>query len=47
MEFRTPANLDIFVDLIDDFHVYSGPTELTQYFEQNLTTFDWDWNPLY
>ena len=39
MEFRTPANLDIFMDLIDDFHVYSGPTELTQYFVRGTSLY--------
>ena len=37
MEFRIPKDLGIFVSLIDDTHVYSGPTELTQYFIRGTT----------
>ena len=37
MEFQTPEDLAIFVDAIADTHVYSGPTELTQYFVRGTT----------
>ena len=37
MEFRIPKDLSIFVSLIDDTHIYSGPTELTQYFVRETT----------
>ena len=37
MEFRIPKDLGIFVSLLDDTHVYSGPTELTQYFIRGTT----------
>ena len=37
MEFRIPKDLGIFVSLIDDTHIYSGPTELTQYFVRETT----------
>ena len=32
MQFKTTEDLGIFVDLTAEGHVYSGPTELTQYF---------------
>ena len=32
MEFETTEDLGIFVNLTVDNHLYSGPTELTQYF---------------
>ena len=32
MQFTTTDDLGIFVNLIADSHIYSGPTELTQYF---------------
>ena len=37
MEFRIPKDLGIFVSLKDDMHIYSGPTELTQYFIRETT----------
>ena len=32
MQFKTTEDLGIFVNLTADHHLYSGPTELTQYF---------------
>ena len=32
MQFKTTEDLGIFVNLTADYHIYSGPTELTQYF---------------
>ena len=32
MQFKTSEDLAIFVNLTADSHIYSGPTELTQYF---------------
>ena len=32
MQFKTTEDLGIFVQLAADSHIYSGPTELTQYF---------------
>ena len=32
MQFKTTEDLGIFVNLTANSHIYSGPTELTQYF---------------
>ena len=39
MEFQTTEDLGIFVNLTADSHLYSGPTELTQYFVRGSRLF--------
>ena len=39
MEFQTPEDLQIFINLTTDSHSYRGPVELTQYFVRRTELF--------